>query len=327
MHRSAKLFSPLCFLLLSTETRGDDIAFVKDNDILLTDFTGKNVRELKTDDPRDKALLRWDASRRRLSYLADRSDKEVAHLVVIDLSGKILTEAAIPPITDPPEASLRFVDELWWLPNGQVRVMGSVNPMNCVLFDEDIETQTASNWHDGVCGQFKPSPDGKHMISQHKNYPAAEEDQVDFMQLDDKEGFYNGNDPKGVFWLAGPEWSADSQKIALIEKEATTGEVSLVILTLTGDVTRIAVTISMSENAAVMWDGDKVVVSNGHDSIVVASRTKYITAANSTQKKMLQRASSKRHDASSKAKLVQQVVRDLHGRDGVALNPAEANQH
>lgn len=295
------------------------VAFLKGNHVFVSDEAGDSVRQIDND-TRRKGLLRWDPYSRRLSVLVDRKDKrEVERVAVMQLDGTIIAEASIPPITDPPTCCMRFVSDLSWLPNGKLRIEGSVNPMNCLLFDLDVQTGQDSNWYSGVCGDFIASPDRKHMIARHKNYPGPEEEQIDVMQLDDKERFYRGNDPNGVFWLTQPVWSPDSQKIALIEREYTTGNVSAVVLSLTGAVVRIRVTREVAEHPAVTWVGDAVVVGE-RGILQIDPGSKFSSTRLSLDAANALKASKIRQtDAERKTKRIEELVNRLGGREGIPL--------
>ncbi len=138
------------------------IALLKADNVLLAGADGQITATL-SNDRRPKSLLRWTQDGQRLSYIVPDTAGAKARLVVIDLSGKVLKEVAIRPMTDPPTEGLRFVEQLSWITPEKVRVAGSINPHNCEMFDLEIETAAESNWQTGECGSFVASPDGRHV--------------------------------------------------------------------------------------------------------------------------------------------------------------------
>lgn len=138
------------------------LAFLKgSSELYVTDANAENPRRLDHD-ARGKWMLRWDAYRGTISYLVPRAhgeSGEMAIIVELDASGNVVLEAPIPH-----DDEMRFVEDFEWLPNGNARLGGSVNPRNCVLMDLEPQTGKVTNGRDGKCSSFVRSPDDKHTV-------------------------------------------------------------------------------------------------------------------------------------------------------------------
>jgi hypothetical protein len=346
VYRIAPLF---LFPYLLFGAGGDRIGFLKGDHIFIADADGSNARQIDSD-PRWKDKLRWDAARQRLGCEVERRGDEMSRFVVMDLSGKLLKEVAIRPVTDPPTRGMRFVEDIEWLPNGRIRVSGSVNPYNFEMFDLDIDTGQESNWQFGA-GPFVPSPDREHMALRGPTDLTDEEHRFDTVLVDRRPDpldpmfhevatiHYDGEDP-GIFVLAGPVWSPDSQHIAVIEKKASDQQVAVVILTPTnkpgrgqqGSVRRVWIPPSTVEEtlrgrpwAPLRWIGTKVVAGRGTRAIAVDSASANAQFTRIVPEDLVQLTALEREesDATSARKNLEDLVKRLGGRGGVALATRE----
>ena len=302
----------------------DQIAFLKDGHIFVADIEGRDIRQLDHDD-RSKGTILWDGVRKRLAYSVSSLKGEKARLVLVDLTGRQITEFAIRPITDPPTEGLRFAEKMAWTLDGRIRVTGEINPSNCELFDYDLSTGDESKDQFGRCGTFVPSPDGKHiaelaLVDQFTD----EEHRFDHVDLDGK-GFFDFKDmmytglPYDIHIPISPVWSSDSQHIAVLEKRAATGETAVVIIGLDRGTTRIAVPASMLEDPEIDWTGSMIVVGRGANAIQVDPMTKSITPVTSNTVDDLKRRAAKQSALAAIRKRVDDVVLRLGAREGVAL--------
>jgi len=262
----------------------------------------------------------------------------MVRFVVIDLTGKVLADIPIRPATDPPRGAMRFVEHLEWLPDGKIRVDGSLNPCNCEQFDLDLATGEESNWVGGECGTFRPSPDGKHMAKREVVCPAEESHAFNRVVVDERPdpaspihatatvSYFGEGDPDGIhdgiLVLAGPVWSPDSRSVAVIEKRASTGEVALTILPLAGGVHRVPIPTPSGklDDASLNWFGSKVVVGRGVNAIAIDSATRRFDVITPEISDRLKRSARARDDAEATRKRVEAVVRQLGGREGIVLS-------
>jgi hypothetical protein len=298
------------------------IAFLRSDHIFVADDDGKNPRQLDSD-PRPKGLLSWDSSRNYFSYLVQPVGGEKARAVVIDGAGKQVSEISIRPEGEHESAGLfRFVEGVSWTLDGKMRVWGSVNPSNCEMFDIDIATGRESNGQYWECGTFSLSPDGKHMAGlapvQHF---ARFEERFQVVWLDNEDRFYIPNsEPRPVFIPAGPAWSPDSKKLAVLERDAASGEAAIRILLLVdGSTTRIPVPVSILEHPAIAWVGTRVVAGEGPDLVQVDSVTKRLGPVTFDTADELTRMATGRRQKKATQDQIDAVVKKLGGKEAILL--------
>ncbi len=331
---------------------GDRIAFLKGNHVFVADADGKNASQIDKD-PRRKARLRWDAVHGRFGFLTDPTGGELSRFVTMDLAGKILAEAAIRPPTNPPTQGMRFVESLEWLPNGKIRLGGSVNPWNCEQFDQDPATGKTSNGVFGKCGSFVPSPDGKHMAKLDTVAQSDDEHAFDTVLVDEGPSsvhrsssiatvsYWGDSHLQGIFVLAGPAWSPDSKEIAVIERRSSDQQFAVVIFTPAdkpgeeaepqGRVRSFwipAATVEDPSWPSLQWIGSKVVAGQGDRSVSVDSLDPRALslAATSDLKVELARRERARTDAAASAVRTAAMVRQLGGSEGLQLAQKGATQ-
>ena len=303
-------------------------AFIREGQIFLSAENGTPLRQIGND-PRTKADLGWDRASQRLSYRVDPDTDEKARLAVIDLSGRVVSEVAIRPRTDPPTEGMRAVEGLTWTSEGKARIWGSINPTKCEMFDFDIVTRQKSNWQGGECGTFVASPDGKHIAELGPAFHfTPDEDLFEYLQIDNKEDFYPASeDSPKILVVAGPVWSPDSQMVALLEKRKIGDEAAVTIVSLTGAFTRVPVSLSILESPSLAWVGMKVVAGRrGVDELQIDSVTKRIGAATADITDELDRRKAAADSLEARHKRIQSLVEKLGGRVGIDLLGYTAKQ-
>ncbi len=317
-----------CLLLpLSARAEGNKIAFLKGVHVFVAEADGKNAKQIDSDQRR-KALLRWDVANQHFAYVADPNGDEKARFVTIDLSGKIIRDVPIRPPTDPPTSGMQYIERLEFLPDGKIRIGGSFTPWNCEAFDLDLGTGKESNGQIGKCGTFALSPDGKHYAACATIPQTDDEHRFDTVEID---GWRSRNGPlasysgtshsreSGIFVLAGPAWSPDSRRAAVIEKRSTDQQLSVTILSLAGDVRRVRVASGLSEHPTISWFGSKIVAGEGIDAVAIDPVEERLeTVPFEVSDELAHRVRVREEGKVSREKL-EAVVRKLGGRDGVEI--------
>lgn len=295
------------------------IAFLKGNDIYVTDTNGRNPHQVGSD-PRAKRTLRWDPYRTKISYLVHGTGDEMARIVEVDPKGNKTMEVPIPH-----DEGMRFVEDFDWLPNGKARLGGSANPRNCILEDLDPQTGEVTNGQAGKCNSFARSPDDMHIAELGLMNMTDDEHAFDTVDID-SQGFrtlrrdlYVGGGHE-VFIPAGPIWSPDSQSVVFLEKRSDTSEAGVVFLTLGGIATRVAVPALVLDNPSIAWIGSKVVVGEGNKAVQIDPVTKQVSAITSDISDENARRVNARKAVEAERTTVDDLVKRMGGREGILVD-------
>jgi len=292
---------------------GERIALLKDNAILLLASDGQVASKLEGDS-RPKTVLRWLPDGQRLSYLVPDNSGAKARLVVMGLTGTVLKEVAIRPVTDPPTEGLRFIEELSWVTARKVRVAGSINPENCEMFDLDVETAQESNWQTGECGSFTASPDGKHIA--YLDAMETDDERRDSVGIDNDKVIYSDGGRMAV--LAGPAWSPDSSQVAILEKRADSGEFAVTTVSTGGHTDTIPIPKYLGDHPSLVFVDSRVVVRSATESVLVDPRNKSAGAVPDDMRSKLEQTDRARQGAADSEKDLERVIQRLGAREGVA---------
>ncbi len=204
-----------------------DVAFLRGTDVVIVSEDGASTLELRAD-ARPKGKLRWLPWGNRLSYIVKSQAGGKARLVVIDLTGQIVKEIEIRPLTDPPTEGLRFVEDIDWVSEDVARIGGSINPKNCEIFDLSLESQKESNWQMGACGTFAYSPDGKHIAYSALEGYGPTEVGLAPIEIDGRTA-YRPSLADGPI-ISPVVWSPDSLLLAFVEQGEAIASVCIVAL-------------------------------------------------------------------------------------------------
>jgi hypothetical protein len=317
MKRTTVLMILLSLMCLARSS-GAEIAFLKGGHIFVAEADGKNARQVDGD-PRPKGHLTWDSSRKYFSYLVRPFNDEIARGVVVDSTGKKVSEFSIRPANRIGGSLLfRFVDEVTWTSDGKLRVWGSVNPSNCEMFDLDIMTGGESNEQFWKCDTFFLSPDGKHTAALRPVAHFSSEPRYDGVSLDNNDAFTAYNS-KRMFLPAGPVWSPDSKQLAVLEQDGLTGEAAVTILLLDGTYTRIPIPVSILEHPAIAWVGTRVVAGEGSDSVQIDSVTKRLGPMTFDVADDITRVGTEQRQREAAKEHVDAVVKKLGGQGSILL--------
>jgi Tol biopolymer transport system component len=292
----------------------DRIALLKADDVIVVGADRKIITRL-AGDSRHKSLLRWLPDGQRLSYLVPDDRGAKARLVVVDLKGTFVKEIPLRAVTDPPTEGLRFVEDVAWISASDIRVMGSVNPRNCEIFDVDLATSKESNGHFGECGSFAESPDGNHLAYLRPVNQGADSDRKDSVEIDDEKNLYSGGDA-GIRVISGPIWSEDSGRVAFIEKQRDSGEVAVTTISTGRNVDRVPVPADGLEHPKLMWVDSKLVIKDGA-AFLIDSRLRTVTPVTpsvSARIESIKRSERQKLDLNNST---EEIVAEFGGREGV----------
>jgi Tol biopolymer transport system component len=301
--------------------RCDQFAFLKDGHIFIADSEAGAPRQVDRD-PREKEDLQWDPKWKRFSYFV-RGDRELAHLVVVDLTGRQL-DVPIRPSTGTTAGFMRFVESSLWLPDGRLRVTGSINPSNCEQFDFDVATRQETNIQYGYCSGIVTSPDGAHTAEiSPVNQFVAEAERYQILLLDNEDLYFGQSRTadQAMFIVAGPVWAPDGKTIALLEKKAATGEGAVTFVKLDKSFLRIPAPRSVLDAKAISWVGGKVVVGvAGREQFQIDPVTKHMSGVTADVLDALSRKASEQEAAAARRKRTAALVDRYGGKDGILLD-------
>ena len=254
------------------------IAALRGTDVLLVDHSSGSVRKL-TSDPRGKWALRWLPDGQRISYLVLSGTKEFPKfvmpswpkLVISDLTGQVTREIPIRPAGNSSNPELiRAIEEVKWLSSQLVRFEGSFGPRNCAVFDLDLDTgRTLREW-DLECATLVSSPDGKHVAYIEPVTMGTWDDRVHRVDIDDDGGVsYAGVGGVPVHVEAGPVWSGDSLRVAVLERQVQSGQMAVTTISTQGAVVTVPVPSETRVNPLLTWIGNRVALGSGSGALVV----------------------------------------------------------
>jgi hypothetical protein len=242
---------------LSALIAQERVAFITSDDKssikVITDGPARPVGQ----DERGKWLLRWLPGGDRLSYFVKDSAGAMARIVVIDLDGRILSEA---PFRTPDQhvLGMRFVEDAEWLTDHEVRLSGSANPWNSEILRFNIDSLKESDWHIGG-GDFHFSADGRHVAYLGLGRQEPENDVRDSIMLDDDLRLYPAAGAEShLRVLSGPFISEDSRRVAVLARSFSRGErIVVAVLSITGG------------DRELTWVGDLIAVGSGSGLFIV----------------------------------------------------------
>jgi hypothetical protein len=274
-------------------------------------------------DPRPKSGLSWLPDGEHISYVVASNEKSqpAGHLVVVDMSGNILTEVAVPQ----PDDGFRVDDRFAWTSGHKVRIERSANPRNCGILDLDIETTKISNWQIGACGSFVDSPDGQHVAHLGLLAITPDEDRIDSVEIDNERIVYSGGGDQ-IRVVYGPVWSADSKQTAFVERKVPTGEFSVTVLSLAGHFDRTPLAVqTWNEDSLIAWAGARVAVNTAGQSLLINHAQKRTENATADALAEIDRVRQARRDAEQAHTRLQKITLQYRAREAtVWRRPVDA---
>ncbi len=231
--------------------------FLAYDDVYSVDAEG-HIRQLTFDSVR-KWLPVWSPDGRRIAFMRDDPKNEsLGHLVVITDSGKRVADIPVQPAGSGP--MLQYVEAVQWLNASRIAAGGAVNPSTGYFYIFDVHSGKDV---DGVASDdINPafSPDGNHdagfLGSPHF---APDEDKEPYLEIDGKR-IYPAERVKVIF-RAGPLWSQDSSKLAVVAQDEKTNKTSLVIWRSDGPLLTIALPVPWNDlKADLFWQGNTLML-------------------------------------------------------------------
>jgi hypothetical protein len=304
------------------------IAALKGTEVILVDRASGNVTRL-TGDPRVKRDLRWLPDGRRISYLVpgEKGDKEFAKfvmpswpkLVISDLTGQVTSEVSLrPPDNSTNPELIRAIENVEWLSNRFVRFEGSFGPRNCASFELDLDTGKTFSERDGECGSFTASPDGKHVAYRFPVSMGTWDDSIGRVEIDDGTLSYAGVRGAPIHLEAGPVWSEDSQRVAILERRLQSGQIALTTISIRGEVMTVPVPSYTKDDASLTWMGIRVAVGLGGTALVVDPTRSVYMPLDPESSVILERVAHTSQSIRDDQQSMEDVVKKLGGREGVA---------
>jgi dipeptidyl aminopeptidase/acylaminoacyl peptidase len=231
---------------------GNEIC-VKSNDGPLIHLTDNGV---------PKSLPVWSKDGSTIAFVEKASGPtELAKLVVVSRNnGHVISEISIKPIS-PGEvrSGMRFIEELEWLTTQRIAVGGSVNPSTSEYNIVDLMSQKVIRefFDDGKGAAF--SPDGQHYayVDGSPHFTPVDE-RVPTLNVDERPVF---SETQHFMFADIPRWSDDSSSVAVVARNADTGEQHIVVQQR-GATTASVISLPFlsSSPASVLWNASDLVV-------------------------------------------------------------------
>lgn len=210
------------------DTTAPKVVFVKGTEVFSVSADGTGLTQLTTDG-RVKRLPRWSQDGARIAYLA-KASTALAQFNLIASDGQSLAEFRIRP-NEIPTLGMRFVEDLEWLDGTHVVIGGSANPWNCDQAVLDTRTGEEVEGHIGTCETFVRSPDGKRTAYWGpEGMGFSEDERRESLEIDRVVVYPHNVRANTLRFLSKPAWSADSQQVALVDRDVNTGVISLTVL-------------------------------------------------------------------------------------------------
>lgn len=201
------------------------VVFIKDWQVFSVYADGTGLKQLTTGGGRKHHPV-WSPDGSRIAYRVKPQDA-LSQLTVITDSGERVADITIRPDTIQ-MGRMRFIEDLKWLNSSQVALEGSLNPVNCEYVVLDITSGKEVEWHFGTCGTFVRSPDGKLVAYWAVEGTGLAEEKVrDVLEISNTQVYPSQRTSR---FLSKPAWSADGRKVALIDRDANSGVVSLTVV-------------------------------------------------------------------------------------------------
>ena len=204
------------------------VVFTKGTEVFTVSADGTNLTQL-TRDGGAKMLPKWSPDGARIAYIGD-TPTALGQFTLIASSGERLAEFPIRP-EEAHDSGMRFIEGLDWLDGTRVIFWGSANPWNCSDVTLDTTTGKEIEWHFGTCGTFVRSPDGTLLAYwAAEGMGVADDDRREILEISDAEVYPKDPSAKILQFRSKPAWSADSQKVALIDHDMNTDVTSLTVV-------------------------------------------------------------------------------------------------
>jgi len=313
------------------DTTVPKVVFVKGTEVFTVSADGTNLTQL-TRDNRFKLLPRWSPDGGSIAYVAQTATA-MGQFTLIAKTGEKLADFPIRP-EEAHIGGMRSIESLEWLGGTRVIFGGSANPWNCEQVVLDTTTGKEVESQLGTCGTFVRSPDGKltaYWAPEGMGF--SKEERRENLNVNDAVVYPVAITPANTLqFLSNPAWSADSQRVALIDRDVNTGVTSLTVLDGRPDhatsehrgrhsVARPAPVLmhaplgsDLDERMEVQWVGNLVLVSKEGGAALFQADPAHGTIQSATAEALQFLAAPRAQAAQLKSK-AEDLVRKLGGSD------------
>jgi len=310
-----------------TATAVPKVVFVKGTEIYSVSESGDNLTQL-TRDGLAKGLPRWAPDGARIAYSSE-SPRGWRRINVTTDRGERLSTFEIE------QDGMRFIEDLGWLDGTHVLFGGSANPWNCELSVLDSRTGDVSESLEGTCDTFVRSPDGKFTAYWGpEGMGFSAEERRESLEINGVHVYPYVKDTEdcALQFLSKPSWSADSQRLALVDRDVNTGIASVTVLNSNLKQENVvaygrkvvvrrapvlmhaALGSNLEEKMEVHWVGQLVVVSKEDGEPLFQADPAHGTIQPATADALQSLAAPRARAAQLKSKAAD-LVRKLGGRD------------
>jgi dipeptidyl aminopeptidase/acylaminoacyl peptidase len=259
-----------CLLLACTMVasgKGKDKAvFLRNNEVWIVNEDGSGLKQL-TKDGRGKHHPVWSPDGRKIAYHLDFDSSGKAEIIIIGAErGEALKALALPASSAAGTPAINSILGMEWLNSDRFAYEGHVNPSMSEYRVVDLTSGRIIRTVPGSC--FHWSPDRKKLaVCGWLPHFSAPQTLHQFVQINGRTVYTL---PKGslVDYVASDfSWSADSTKVAFLERDDTVDKTKLVILSI--DRRRISAILSPKTDVTrgVLWLNNEALVVQGDNSV------------------------------------------------------------
>jgi hypothetical protein len=221
-----------------------------------------------------------------------------------------------------------------------VQFEGSFGPRNCAVFYLDIDTNRSFHERDVECSSLSGSPDGKYIAYRNPVPMGDWDNRPHRVEIDGgPAGYgsipvsstpserssvtwaaitYGGADELGMHVETGPLWSDDSQRIAILERQLSSGKITVTTLSVRGEVLRVNVPASARDDPSLTWIGIRVAAGSGTNAVVVDPASGTYSPLDADSSVALEEVAQARQRARDERLAVTDIVKKAGAREGVA---------
>lgn len=240
--------------------------FVRDNEIWIVNRNGSGLKQL-TKDARPKHHPVWSPDASKVAYHLDFDRSGNAEIVIIGVaSGEIVNVLPLPGASSAGVPEINAILRMEWLSSDRLGYEGHVNPSLSEYRVVNLSSGKIIKTLPGA--RFQWSPDRKKFATlgwlPHFNAP---ETLHQFIRINGRTVYTLPNGRLVDYVASDFSWSADSTKVAFLERDESLNLIKLVILTTGGRITTAILSPTTDVTLGIAWLSNDAVAVKGDNSV------------------------------------------------------------